>query len=159
MQISAMEPVHNDRELFEILCLEAAAAGLNRKMIEKKKENYRKAFDNFETRKVAKYDHRDFDRLMNDTGIIRNRAKISAFIKNSQAFLKIQEEYGSFDKYIWSFVNDKPINFNEKNKKIPEKMSKELKKKGFQFTGPTTMATFMFHTGMLRWVGEHCPWK
>lgn len=159
MQITSVEPLHDDRALFEVLCLETAAAGLNRKMIEKKKENYRKAFDNFEPEKVAKYDYRDFDRLMNDTGIIRNRAKISAFMKNSQTILKIQQEYGSFDKYIWSFVKGKPVNFNEKNKKIPEKMSRELKKKGFKFTGPTTTATFMFHTGMLRWVGEHGSWK
>jgi DNA-3-methyladenine glycosylase I len=154
-----MKPVHDDRELFEIMSLKAAATGLNRRMIENKKENYRKAFDNFEPEKVAQYDYTDFDRLMNDKGIIRNRAKISAFINNSQALLKIQEEYGTFDKYIWSFVNNKPLDYNEKNKKIPEKMSKELKKRGFQFTGPTTMSTFMFHTGMLRWIGEHCPWK
>jgi DNA-3-methyladenine glycosylase I len=154
-----MESVHDDRELFEILCLEAAAAGLNRRMIENKKKNYRKAFDNFEPVVVAKYDHRDFDRLMADKGIIRNRAKISAFINNSQALLKIQEEHGSFDKFIWSFVNNKPVDFNEKNKAIPERMSKELKERGFQFTGPTTMSTFMFHAGMLRWMGEHCPWK
>jgi DNA-3-methyladenine glycosylase I len=155
----SMEPVHDDTELFEILCLEAAAAGLNRRMIENKKDNYRKAFDNFDPKKVAKYDHRDFDRLMSDKGIIRNRAKINAFINNSQALLKVQEEHGSFDKYIWSFVNDRPVNHNEKNKKIPETMSRELKKRGFQFTGPTTTATFMFYAGMLRWMGEHFPWK
>lgn len=145
--------------LFEILCLEAAAAGLNRKMIENKKENYRKALDNFNPGKVSKYDHEDFDRLMGDRGIIRNKAKIGAFISNAQAILRVQEEFGSFDKFIWSYVNDKPMDFSDKTRSIPLDMSKDLKKRGFKFLGPSTTTMFMFHAGMLRWIGEHCPWK
>src|SRR6476660_621756 len=102
-------PVHDDRMLFEFLVLEGAQAGLSWITILKKRENYRKAFDGFDPKKVAKYDAKKFDALMNDPGIVRNRLKIQATIDNAKAFLKVQEEFGSFDKYIWGFVNGKPI--------------------------------------------------
>jgi DNA-3-methyladenine glycosylase I len=158
-QVTSMEPVHDDRRLFELMCLQAAAAGLNQRMIQKKREGYRRAFDGFDPKKVAGYDHRDFDRLMADEGIVRNRAKIGAFIDNARAFVRVQDEFGSFDRFIWSFVDNSPVDFTDENRGLPEVVGRELKKRGFKFMGPTTVAMFMFHSGMLRWIGEHCPWK
>ena len=149
-------PVHNDKKIFEFLILEGAQAGLSWSTILKRREGYRKAFDNFDIRKVAKFTEKDVRRLLNDSGIIRNRLKIGATIKNAQHFLEIQREFGSFEKYIWQFVGAKPIKNRFKSmKEIPavtkeaEALSKDLKKRGFSFVGPTIMYAHMQATGMV----------
>ena len=149
-------PVHNDKKLFEFLILEGAQAGLSWSTILKKRKNYQKAFHGFDPKKVAKYNEKDFNRLMENEGIVRNRLKIRSSIQNAKAFLEIQKEFGSFDKYIWSFVKNKPI----QNKfialsqipaktEISEKISKDLKKRGFNFVGSTICYAFMQSTGMV----------
>tara|TARA_Y100000310_G_scaffold182374_1_gene182468 strand:- start:6725 stop:7300 length:576 start_codon:yes stop_codon:yes gene_type:complete len=149
-------PVHNDRKLFEMLILECAQAGLSWSTILKRRKTYKKAFDNFDSRKISKYNNKDFERLMNDKGIIRNKLKIKATIQNAKLFLEIQKEFSSFDKYIWSFVNYKPIiNKFKKLKEIPsntkesDAMSKDLKKRGFGFVGTTICYAFMQAVGMV----------
>ena len=149
-------PVHDDRKLFEMLTLEGAQAGLSWLTILKRRETYRQAFDNFDPAKVAKYDEQDFQRLMNDPGIIRNKLKIRATIQNAQLCLDIQQEFGSFDKYIWSFVHHKVIQHNRKTMQdIPtttsesDAMSADLKKRGFKFVGSTICYAFMQATGMV----------
>ena len=149
-------PLHDERALFEFLVLEGAQAGLSWLTILRKRENYRKAFDNFEPGKVARYGDKKFAALMNDAGIVRNRQKISAAIENARAFLIVQKEFGSFDKYIWGFVNGKPIvNRWETLKEIPAKtplsetISKDLIKRGFRFVGPTIVYAHMQATGMV----------
>lgn len=150
-------PLYDDNKLFEFLCLDAAQAGLSWVTILKKRDNYRKAFDHFDAKKIAEYDELKVEELLQNDGIIRNRLKINAFIKNAQAFLKVQEEYGSFSKYIWSFVEGgKPIiNQWTKLSDIPaqtalsQEMSKALKKKGFSFAGPTICYAFMQAIGMV----------
>ncbi|MHA2249143.1 MAG: DNA-3-methyladenine glycosylase I [Candidatus Kariarchaeaceae archaeon] len=149
-------PLHNDLLLFEFLCLEGAQAGLSWQTILNKRENYRIAFDGFDPRNICKYKENKIKELMKDTGIVRNRKKIEAFIINATKFLEIQEEYGSFDKYIWSFVDNKPIkNVSKVLSDIPaktkesENMSKSLKKYGFKFVGPTICYAFMQATGMV----------
>ena len=149
-------PLHDDRKLFEFFVLDAFQAGLSWSTILNKRENFRKAFDDFDAKKISKYDEAEFERLMNDAGIVRNRLKILATIENAKQFLRIQEEHGSFDKYIWSFVKGKPIvnNFKEM-KEIPAKtevsdeMSKALKKKGFKFCGSTICYAFMQAAGLV----------
>lgn len=148
-------PVHNDRLLFEFLILEGAQAGLSWITILKKRENYHKAFDNFEPEKIAKYNSSKFEKLLLNEGIIRNRLKINAAITNAKEFLKIQKEFGSFDKYIWQFVDNKPRNNSWNSlKEIPAKtvesdiMSKDLKKRGFKFVGSTICYAFMQAVGM-----------
>ncbi len=148
-------PVHNDRLLFEFLILEGAQAGLSWITILKKRENYHKAFDNFEPEKIAKYNSSKFEKLLLNEGIIRNRLKINAAITNAKEFLKIQKEFGSFDKYIWQFVDNKPRNNSWNSlKEIPAKtvesdiMSKALKKRGFKFVGSTICYAFMQAVGM-----------
>jgi DNA-3-methyladenine glycosylase I len=149
-------PVHNDRLLFEFLILEGAQAGLSWITVLKKRDNYRKAFDNFEPEKVARYNTPKVEKLLLNEGIIRNRLKIESAITNAKAFLKTQKEFGSFDKYIWQFVNYKPI-INSWNslKEIPAKtkesdlMSKDLKKRGFKFIGSTICYAFMQAVGMV----------
>jgi DNA-3-methyladenine glycosylase I len=149
-------PIHDDRTLFEFLILEGAQAGLSWSIILKKREGYKKAFDNFDARKISKYTEADISRLLHDSGIIRNRLKISAAITNARAFLRLQKEAGSFDNYIWQFVNGKPIRNSWKKLKdtpssTPESdaMSKDLKRKGFKFVGTTICYAFMQAVGMV----------
>ena len=149
-------PVHDDRLLFEMLILEGAQAGLSWSTILKKRENYRRAFDNFDARKVAKYDARKVASLMADAGIVRNRLKIAATIQNAKAFLAAQKEFGSFDTYLWQFVGGKPIqNRRQSFKEVPARtsesdaMSKDLLKRGFQFVGSTICYAFMQAVGMV----------
>lgn len=149
-------PVHNDSTLFEFLILEGAQAGLTWQTVLNKRENYRKAFDSFQPTKIAHYGTEDIKRLLNDSGIIRNRLKIAATIQNAKAFLEIQKEFGSFDAYIWRFVNEKPINHRIKEiRDIPTKtkesdeISKDLFKRGFKFVGSTICYAFMQAIGMV----------
>lgn len=149
-------PVHDDRRLFEMLILEGAQAGLSWSTILKKRENYHKAFDRFDARKIAKYDKAKVAKLLADPGIVRNRLKIAATIQNARAFLEVQKEFGSFDRYIWQFVDGKPKQNKWKSlKEIPPKtaesdaMSKDLKKRGFSFVGSTICYAFMQAVGMV----------
>jgi DNA-3-methyladenine glycosylase I len=149
-------PSHNDRHLFEMLILDGAQAGLSWLTILKKRENYRQAFDNFDAEKMAAYDDQKITELMNNPGIIRNRLKILSAIKNARAFLKIQAEFGSFDAYIWKFTGGATIqNRWATVADIPaltpesEAMSKDLKKRGFSFVGPTICYAFMQSAGMV----------
>lgn len=149
-------PVHDDGALFEFLVLEGAQAGLSWDTILKKRDNYRAAFDNFDPVKVAAYDDKKAAELLMNEGIIRNRLKIASAIRNARAFLKIQEEFGSFDKYIWGFVAGKPLDngfsgFDQVPAKteISDAISKDLKKRGFNFVGSTIMYAFMQATGMV----------
>ena len=129
-------PLHDERRLFEFLVLEGAQAGLSWETVLRKRDAYRKAFDRFDPRKVARYTARDVTRLMKDEGIIRNRAKIESAILNAKAFLEVARERGSFDRYVWGFSD--PVTF-----------SKDLKRRGFRFVGPTIVESFMEATGML----------
>jgi len=148
-------PEHEDRKLFEFLTLEGAQAGLSWATILNRRGGYRNAFLNFEPAKVAKYNQRDVKRLLNDKGIIRNKAKILSAINNARCLLKVQKEFGSFDRYIWAFVNNKPIVNNRANGRLPsstsisDKMSKELKGRGFSFVGTTICYAFMQAVGMV----------
>ena len=149
-------PVHDDNLLFEFLILEGAQAGLSWITILKKRENYREAYDNFDPEKVARYSQAKQQELLQNRGIVRNRLKISASISNAKAFLEVQKEFGSFDKYIWSFVDGKTKkNHWESLKDIPittkesDAMSKDLKKRGFKFVGSTICYAFMQATGMV----------
>jgi len=149
-------PVHDDRTLFEFLTLEGAQAGLSWDTVLKKRERYREAFSGFDPIKVARYDRRKVSALLKDPGIIRNRLKIESTISNAKAFLQIQKEFGSFDKYIWTFVNGKPIqNAWETlaglpaSTKVSDAMSKDLKKRGFRFVGATICYAFMQAVGMV----------
>lgn len=148
-------PLHDDRGLFEFLILEGAQAGLSWDTILAKRENYRKAFDNFDVAKVAKYSEAKQAKLLENPGIIRNRLKVASAVANAKAFLKVQKEFGSFDAYIWSFVEGKPINGKRKElsdipakTEISDALSKDLKKRGFNFVGSTIMYAFMQATGM-----------
>lgn len=149
-------PVHNDRRLFEFLILEGAQAGLSWDTVLRKRESYRTAFDNFDAEKIARYDAKKIETLLQNKGIIRNRLKIASAIQNAKGFLKIQEEFGSFDSYIWQFVNGKPIKNAWKNlSEVPPKtahsdaMSKDLRKRGFNFVGSTIMYAFMQACGLV----------
>lgn len=149
-------PVHDDRKLFEFLVLEGAQAGLSWLTILKKRENYRKALDSFDPQKIAKYSAQDIQRLLADSGIVRNRLKITATVNNAQRFLEAQEEFGSFDKYIWRFVGDRPItNAWRTLADLPAKteesdaMSKDLKRRSFKFVGSTICYAFMQAVGMV----------
>lgn len=149
-------PVHDDRRLFEFLILEGAQAGLSWITILKRREGYRTAFANFDPVKVAAFTEKDVERLMQDTGIIRNRAKIVAAVNNAARFLEIQKEFGSFDAYQWQFVNGKTLqNAWENNQNVPaitpeaEAFSKDLKKRGFKFVGPTVIYAHMQACGMV----------
>ena len=149
-------PLHDDKVLFEFLILEGAQAGLSWSTILKRRKGYQIAFNNFDASKVAAFGGREIENLMQNTQIIRNRLKINSTISGAKAFLEIQKEFGSFDKYIWSFVNGKTIinNINQMEE-IPsiteesEKMSKDLKKRGFNFVGPTICYAFMQAVGMV----------
>lgn len=149
-------PVHDDRLLFEYLILEGAQAGLSWQTVLNKRDNYRVAFDNFAVEKIARYSEAKVARLMNDPGIIRNQLKIRATIQNAQAFLKVQEEFGSFDRYLWRFVDGKPIiNHRKSMKEVPartaisDSMSQDLLKRGFKFVGSTICYANMQAVGMV----------
>jgi DNA-3-methyladenine glycosylase I len=149
-------PVHNDATLFEFLILEGAQAGLSWDTILKKRVNYRAAFDQFDSKKIAGYDRRKVQSLMKNAGIIRNRLKIASAIQNAKAFLKVQDEFGSFDAYIWQFTGGSPIvNSRRSAKQVPARtpesdaLSKDLKKRGFSFVGTTICYAFMQAVGMV----------
>lgn len=149
-------PQHDDRVLFEFLVLEGAQAGLSWDTILKKRENYRVAFDNFDFKRVARYDRRKVQALLKDPGIVRNQLKITSAVQNAKAFLDVQKEFGSFDRYIWQFVGGKPLK-NKRNSltqvpaQTPESdaMSKDLRKRGFNFVGSTICYAFMQAVGMV----------
>lgn len=149
-------PVHDDRLLFEFLILEGAQAGLSWDTILKKRENYRRAFDRFDPRKVARYDDKKVAALLADPGIVRNRLKVASAVTNAKAFLAVQKEFGSFDAYVWQFVGGKPkVNHLKSLKEIPARtpesdaMSKDLLKRGFKFVGTTICYAFMQAVGMV----------
>ncbi|MGH7898843.1 MAG: DNA-3-methyladenine glycosylase I [Candidatus Binatia bacterium] len=149
-------PLHDDRKFFELLVLEAAQAGLSWLTVLKKRENYRKAFDGFDPRKVARYDAKKVRRLLANPGIIRNRLKIESAITNARAFLEVQREFGSFDAYVWRFVGGRPIQNRRKTlKELPARtaesdaLSKDMKSRGFRFVGTTICYAFMQATGMV----------
>jgi DNA-3-methyladenine glycosylase I len=149
-------PLRDDRKLFEMLVLEGAQAGLNWLTILKKREGYRRAFEQFDPEKIAAYDDGDINRLLKDSRIVRNRLKITAAITNARCFMQITEEVGSFSEYLWAYVGGKPtINSWKSLKEIPtqttesEAMSKDLKKRGFNFVGPTICYAFMQAVGMV----------
>jgi DNA-3-methyladenine glycosylase I len=149
-------PQHDDKVLFEFLILEGAQAGLSWDTILRKRQNYRAAFDGFDAKKIATYDRRKSEKLLRDEGIVRNRLKIASAIRNARAFLAVQNEFGSFDRYIWQFVGGKPlVNVRGLGKRIPARtpqsdaMSKDLKRRGFNFVGSTICYAFMQATGMV----------
>jgi len=149
-------PVHDDRTLFEFLILEGAQAGLSWETILNKRENYRAAFNGFEAQRVARYDARKVAQLLKNPGIVRNRLKIASAVRNAQALLRVQKEFGSFDRYVWQFVNGQSrVNSWKSHKRVPARtaesdaMSKDLKKRGFNFVGSTICYAFMQAVGMV----------
>jgi DNA-3-methyladenine glycosylase I len=149
-------PLHDDRKLFEFLVLEGFQAGLSWSTILNKREAFREAFAGFDPEKVAGFNEQDVERLLNDAGIIRNRLKIAATIQNARCFLQVQKEYGSFDRYIWSFVNFQPVinHFTELSEmpahtQLSDTISADLKKRGFKFVGSTIVYAHMQATGMV----------
>jgi len=149
-------PVHDDRLLFEFLILEGAQAGLSWETILNKRENYRRAFDHFDAAKIARYDAKKSRELMANAGIVRNRLKIASTISNAKAFLDVQKEFGSFDRYIWQFVGGRPkVNRWRSSQRLPARtpesdaMSKDLKRHGFRFVGSTICYAFMQAVGMV----------
>jgi DNA-3-methyladenine glycosylase I len=149
-------PLHDDQKLFEFLTLEGAQAGLSWDTILRKRENYRRAFDGFDPNKVARYTEKNIERLMLNEGIVRNRLKIAATVNNAKAFLKVRKEFGSFDAYMWSFVNYRPIvNKWKTSSQIPatssvsDAISSDLKQRGFNFVGSTIIYAHMQATGMV----------
>jgi len=149
-------PVHDDRKLFEFLILEGAQAGLSWDTILNKRENYRKAFDRFDPERVARYDRRKIQKLLRDPGIVRNKVKVASAVGNAKAFLQVQKEFGTFDRYIWQFVGGKPrVNARKSLQRLPastpesDAMSKDLKQRGFKFVGTTICYAYMQATGMV----------
>ena len=149
-------PLHDEQQLFEFLMLETFQAGLSWITILRKRENFRQAFDNFDYKKIAQYKERKIQALLQDKGIIRNKLKVRAAVSNAQAFLEVQKEFGSFDNYVWAFVNGKPaqnkwISVKELPGKteLSDQLSKELKKRGFKFVGSTIVYAYMQATGMV----------
>ncbi len=149
-------PVHDDRKHFEFLILEGAQAGLSWATVLKKRENYRKLFADFDPEKVANFDQSKIEELLQDAGIIRNKLKVNGAVSNAQKFIEVQQEFGSFDQYIWSFVNHKPIinefqTMNDVPATSPESdaLSKDLKKRGFKFVGSTIMYAHMQACGLV----------
>lgn len=149
-------PLHNDNKLFEFLVLDAFQAGLSWSTILNKRENFRKAFHNYDIKNISRYGEKDINRLINDAGIIRNKLKINSAVTNAQKFLEVQKEFGSFDKYIWQFTGGKTIaNKWKELKEIPAKtthsdaMSKDLQQRGFKFVGSTICYAFMQASGMV----------
>jgi len=158
-------PLHDDQKLFEFLVLESFQAGLSWYIVLKKRDNFRKAFANFDAKKVARFDKEKFEQLMQDTGIVRNRMKIEAAINNAKCFLQIQKEFGSFDKYVWGFTGGKTIiNKRSSLKDVPAKtpmsdaMSKDMGKRGFKFRGSTICYAFMQAVGIVDDHIDDC-WK
>ena len=156
-------PVHDDQKLFECLVLETFQAGLSWITILRKRENFRFAFNHFDYHKIALYDEDKIQELLQDSGIIRNKLKVRAAVSNAIAFLKVQKEFGSFDKYIWSFVERKPIQNKWKSTKelpitteLSDKLSKDLKKRDFKFVGSTTIYAFMQAIGMVNDHQSNC---
>ncbi len=153
-------PVHDDRTLFEFLILEGAQAGLSWSTILNKRDNYRRAFHNFNPKRVAKYDRAKINSLLSDPGIVRNKLKIASAVQNAKAFLRVQQEFGTFDRYIWQFVGGQPKVNPWKVRKVPARtpesdaMSKDLKRRGFNFVGSTICYAFMQAVGM---VNDHAP--
>jgi DNA-3-methyladenine glycosylase I len=149
-------PVHDDRTLFEFLTLEGAQAGLSWSTILKKRDGYRKNFYNFDVKKIAKISQQQQEKILQDPGIVRNKLKVASTVTNAQAFIELQKEFGSFDKYIWAFVDNKPIvNTFKQLSDIPastelsDTISKDLKKRGFRFVGSTIIYAFMQAVGMV----------
>jgi DNA-3-methyladenine glycosylase I len=149
-------PAHDDRTLFEFLILEGAQAGLSWETILNKRENYRAAFDGFDAESVARYDKRKIAQLLKNPGIVRNRLKVASAVRNAQAVLRVQEEFGSFDRYVWQFVDGRPrVNLWKSQRQVPPRtaqsdaMSKALKKRGFNFVGSTICYAFMQAVGMV----------
>jgi len=149
-------PLHNDRKLFEFLVLEGFQAGLSWLTVLRKRENFRKAFDGFDFNKIARYDRRKIDSLLNDSGIIRNKLKIESAVLNAKAFIKVRKEFGTFDKYIWGFTGGKPVNNGFRSLKdlparteLSDLISDDLKKRGFKFVGSTIVYAHMQATGMV----------
>jgi DNA-3-methyladenine glycosylase I len=149
-------PVHDDRRLFEMLTLEGAQAGLSWITVLRKRENYRKAFEGFDPKKISRYTEARITKLMANEGIVRNRLKIESTVLNAKAFLAVQKEFGSFDKYLWQFVNGKPLaNQRRTIREVPastpesDALSKDLKKRGFKFVGTTICYAFMQAVGMV----------
>jgi DNA-3-methyladenine glycosylase I len=155
-------PQHNDRVLFEFLVLEGAQAGLSWETILKKRANYRRAFSSFDPALVARYDQQKVEELLTDSGIVRNRLKIMAAIANARAFLAIQEEFGSFDAYVWRFVNGQPLRKRGRSEDPPahtpesDALSKDLKKRQFKFVGTTICYAFMQAVGMVNDHEQSC---
>jgi DNA-3-methyladenine glycosylase I len=156
-------PVHNDRKLFEMLILEGAQAGLSWSTILKRRKTYQKAFDNFDPNKVSKYTQKDITRLLLDEGIIRNKLKIKSAINNAKQFLEVQKEFGTFDKYIWGFVDGTPIKTNfgklsniASSTALSDRISKDLKKRGFSFVGTTIIYAFMQAVGITNDHTKNC---
>ena len=149
-------PVHDDRLLFEFLCLEGAQAGLSWITILRKRDNYRRAFDNFDANKIARYPDKKIAALLEDSGIVRNRLKVNGFVKNARAYLEIREQGSTLDQYLWDFVDGKPLQNNWKksaqvpaNTSVSDAMSKDLKKRGFTFVGSTICYAFMQAAGLV----------
>jgi len=149
-------PVHSDRKLFEMLILEGAQAGLSWSTVLKKRENYRKALDNFDYQKIAKYSDKKLQQLLQNEGIIRNRLKIQSLVRNAKAFLEIRKEFGTFNKYLWNFVQNKPLDNKVKSWKqiapkteLSDAIAKDLKKRGMNFVGSTIIYAFMEAVGVV----------
>ena len=149
-------PVHDDRKLFEFLLLESAQAGLSWLTVLKKRENYRRAFDGFDPRKVAAYPETKIEALMSDPGVIRNRRKIESAVRNAGCFLAVQKEFGSFDRYLWGFVGGKPVAGRYRNiaevparTELSDRISRDLKKRGFRFLGPVIVYSFLQAVGVV----------
>lgn len=158
-------PVHDDRRLFEMLCLEGAQAGLSWEIVLRRRERYRELFRNFDPAPVARITPARIEKILQDPGIIRNRAKVESVIGNAKALLKIRREFGSFDAYLWRFVNGKRIvNRPRKGAEVPsstqqsEAMSRDLRKRGFRFVGPTICYAFMQAVGMVNDHAVDCAW-
>ncbi|MCR5176109.1 MAG: DNA-3-methyladenine glycosylase I [Anaerovibrio sp.] len=160
------KPEHNDRELFAMLVLEGMQAGVSWNLILEKEDNFRRAFDDFEPSLVAGYDDNKIEALMQDAGIIRNRQKLKAAVTNAVAFLKVQEEYGSFDSYIWSFTDGKVIDHHllseadmPSQSELSETISRDLKKRGFKYVGPTIIYSYIQGIGIINDHWEYCEYR
>ena len=160
------KPLHDDQALFELLILETMQAGLSWSTILDKRENYREALDGFEPEKISHYDQKKIEELLSNSGIIRNKLKITSIIKNAVAFLKVKQEFSSFNQYIWSFVEGEPIvnHFNNFEKppvktELSSNLSKDMKKRGFSFVGPITCYAFMEAAGLVNDHSDNCSFK
>ena len=160
------KPEHNDKELYAMLVLEGMQAGVSWDLILNKEDNFRKAFDGFDPELVAAYDEAKIEELMQNAGIIRNKSKIKAAVTNAQAFLKVQKEFGSFDSYIWGFTDGKVIDHHLLDSKdmptkndLSERISKDLKKRGFKFTGATIIYSYLQGIGVINDHWEYCEYR